>query len=266
MFEQERFIGRLQRHVQADPAVRVCFLYGSFGRRANDAYSDVDIALVYADAAEREKAWAERREFVKAAMPYVAVRSFDAAHVRPYLHVALYSNGTKADFSFETMDDLSPTPKDRELRILKDSGGWGERHQAASSRLAPAQPYISPADLTDLDNRFWVMLWDALRLLRRGRRQAIRHLYAASLLHVAAAAGGAAPRRSGPAGIGAGHVQPRRRGDGARLGRVAGALPGGARGSHPATEPHVSDPYGLRVGDSPAGGAASELRIGKGVT
>ena len=168
MFEQERFIGRLQRHVQADPAVRVCFLYGSFGRRANDAYSDVDIALVYADAAEREKAWAERREFVKAAMPYVAVRSFDAAHVRPYLHVALYSNGTKADFSFETMDDLSPTPKDRELRILKDSGGWGERHQAASSRLAPAQPYISPADLTDLDNRFWVMLWDALRLLRRG--------------------------------------------------------------------------------------------------
>ena len=168
MFEQERFIGRLQRHVQADPAVRVCFLYGSFGRRADDAYSDVDIALVYADAAEREKAWAGRQEFVKAAMPYVAVRSFDAAHVRPYLHIALYSNGTKADFSFETMDDLSPTPKDRELRILKDSGGWGERHQAASSRLAPAQPYISPADLTDLDNRFWVMLWDALRLLRRG--------------------------------------------------------------------------------------------------
>jgi hypothetical protein len=88
--------------------------------------------------------------------------------VRPYLHVALYSNGAKADFSFETMDSRAPNPEDREVRILKDSDHWGERHQATSSRLAPSQPYISPTDLAALDNRFWVMLWDALRLLKRG--------------------------------------------------------------------------------------------------
>lgn len=168
MFEQERFVGRLQRHAQADPAVLVCYLSGSFGRRTEDAYSDVDIVLVYAGPTEREDAWAGREGFVKAVLPYVAVRSFDASHVRPYFHVALYSNGVKADFRFETMDGLAPNPQDRELRILKDSGQWGEKHQTASSRLAPPQPYISPADLTTLDNRFWVMLWDSLRLLKRG--------------------------------------------------------------------------------------------------
>ena len=66
MFEQERFIGRLQRHAQSDPSVLVCFLHGSFGRRAEDAYSDVDITLVYAGQTERENAWRGRQEFVKA--------------------------------------------------------------------------------------------------------------------------------------------------------------------------------------------------------
>jgi hypothetical protein len=168
MFEQERFIGRLQRHVLADPKILVCFLHGSFGRRAEDAYSDVDVTLIHAGPDEREASWAGRREFVTAVMPYVAARSFDATHVRPYLHVALYSNGTKADYRFETKDSLPPDPIDREIRILKDDDRWGEQHQAASSRLAPAQPYISPADLLALDNRFWVMYWDTLRQLKRG--------------------------------------------------------------------------------------------------
>lgn len=168
MFEQERFIGRLQRHVQSETRVRVCFLSGSFGRRAADAFSDVDIALVYANAADRDAAWIERREFVRAVMPYVAVRSFDADHVRPHLHIALYSNGTKADYRFETMDSLAPNPADHELRILKDDNRWAETYQVASSRLAPSQPYISPAALTELDDRFWIMFWDVLRLLKRG--------------------------------------------------------------------------------------------------
>lgn len=168
MFEQERFIGRLQRHAQADPAVQVCYLYGAFGRRAEDAWSDVDVALIYANPAERATGWAARHEFIKGVMPYVAVRSFDADHVEPFLTVALYSNGAKVDFLFETMETIAPHPLYRELRILKDSGRWAEQHQVASSRLAPSQPYISPADLTELDNRFWVMCWDVIRLLKRG--------------------------------------------------------------------------------------------------
>ena len=168
MFEQERFIGRLQRHVMTEARILTCFLSGSFGRRADDAFSDVDIALVYGSAAERDAAWAERREFVRAVHPSGTVRSYEAKHDSPFLHVVLYSNGTKADYRFETTDSLAPNPGDRELRVLKDTGRWAETFQAASSRLAPAQPYISPADLTILDDRFWVMFWDVLRLLKRG--------------------------------------------------------------------------------------------------
>jgi hypothetical protein len=168
MFEQDRFISRLQRHVIADPAIRVCFLAGSFGRRTDDAYSDVDVALVFQDEPARSTAWERRRVFATSVMPYVPSRSFDAAHVRPFLHIALYSNGTKVDYLFETLESLQPNPWAREIRILKDNNQWAENFHVNSSRLAPSQPYISPAALAALDDRFWVMAWDVLRLLKRG--------------------------------------------------------------------------------------------------
>ena len=43
MFEQERFIGRLQRHVMTEARILTCFLSGSFGRRAGDALSLIHI-------------------------------------------------------------------------------------------------------------------------------------------------------------------------------------------------------------------------------
>jgi hypothetical protein len=167
MFEQERFIGRLQRYVLGMSPILVCFLYGSFGRRAEDPYSDIDVMLVYGGAAEREPAWAGREEFVRAVMPYVAARSYDATHLHPYLHLALYSNGTKADFRLETLDELNPAPEFREIRILKDHERRAEALQAASARLAPPQPDISPKELEELDSRFWVRYWNAFRILLR---------------------------------------------------------------------------------------------------
>jgi hypothetical protein len=168
MFEQERFIGRLQRHVQSENSIIACFLSGSFGRRLEDDYSDLDIVLVYADEAARDRGWQQRREFVRTVMPYVPARSFDADHVRPFFHIALYSNGTKTDYRFEVQGHLEPDPWDRDIRIVKDTGAWAEAFQAASARLAPPQPYLSTDELTALDNRFWVMFWDVLRLLKRG--------------------------------------------------------------------------------------------------
>lgn len=168
MFEQERFIGRLQRHVLSQSSIVACFLSGSFGRRSEDDYSDLDIALVYTDEAARDHGWQQRHDLVRAVMPYVPVRSFDGTHVRPYFHIALYSNGTKADYRFEAQELLQPSPWERDIRIIKDSGGWAERYQAESARLALPQPYLSAEELTTLDNRFWVMLWDVLRLLKRG--------------------------------------------------------------------------------------------------
>lgn len=168
MFEQERMIGRFQRRIIDDPNVFACFLSGSFGRRANDAYSDLDIALVYPDEQTVERAWRNRVEFAKSIMPYISLKSFDAEHIRPYFHIVLFANGSKLDFRFETKDSLLANPWDSQIRILKDTDGWAEAFRARSSQQSLPQATMSNQELTLLDQRFWVMYWDVLRLLARG--------------------------------------------------------------------------------------------------
>jgi hypothetical protein len=126
MFEQDRLLVRLQQHVLRERDILVCFLAGSYGRNTHDAYSDLDVALVFAGEAEREAAFGRRREFVRAVLPYVPAKSFDAVHVRPFFHIALYGNGAKVDYRYETQQLLRPNPWDRKIRILKDTDGWGE--------------------------------------------------------------------------------------------------------------------------------------------
>jgi hypothetical protein len=170
MFEQDRVIVRLQQRALAEAGLPVCMLSGSYGRRREDAYSDLDALLVYSTEAARDVAYSGRRQFVQSVLPYVPARSFDADHVRPHLHVALYSNGAKVDYLFESQETLRPSPWLRELRILKDSDGWGEQFQAECRQMAPPRLVgdIDAASLTQLDDRFWVMFWDVYRLLLRG--------------------------------------------------------------------------------------------------
>ena len=200
MFEQERVLVRLQQRVMSEGDILVCFLAGSYGRREADPYSDMDVALVFADEAARERAWRQRRAFVQSVMQYVPAKSFDAEHVRPYFHIALYSNGTKADYRYELQDELSPNPWDRDIRILKDHNGWAERYQSDCARALLPQPRLSAAELTALDERFWIMLWDAFRLLLRGDGDKPFTIYL-ELLHfspAASAARFAARRLSAP--------------------------------------------------------------------
>src|SRR5690606_18085612 len=125
------------------------------------------VVLVYDDEAAREAAWAQRRDFTRSVLPYVPAKSFDAEHVRPNLHVALYANGAKADYLFETKESLRRNPRFREIRILKDSDRWGENFQAESARVLATQPRMEAAELERIDNRFWVMFWDVYRQLLR---------------------------------------------------------------------------------------------------
>lgn len=168
MFEQDRVLVRLQQRVMSEGDIMACFLAGSYGRRQNDPYSDMDVALVFPNEDARERAWRQRREFVQSVMQYVPAKSFDAVHVRPYFHIALYSNGTKADYRYELQSELEPNPWDRDIRILKDRDGWAEQYQADCGRALLPQPQLTAAELAALDERFWVMLWDAFRLLLRG--------------------------------------------------------------------------------------------------
>jgi hypothetical protein len=170
MFEQDRVIVRLQQRVLGEAAILTCFLAGSYGRRTADAYSDLDVVLVFDGEEQRDSAYARRRDFAQSVLPYVPARSFDATHVKPYFHIALYSNGAKVDYSYDTRDSLQPNPWHRDIRLLKDTDGWGERYQAASAQLPPTITLagITLEELVALDNRFWVMFWDVYRQLLRG--------------------------------------------------------------------------------------------------
>lgn len=169
MFEQERVITRLQQRVLAEKGVAACFLAGSYGRRRDDAYSDLDVALVFTDDAVRETAWAGRREFVRSVTPYVPARSFDAVHVRSYFHITLYSNGAKVDYRYETLT-MPPNPWDQDIRILKDHNGWAELYQSACAQAVLPLVRMTAAELEQLDERFWVMFWDVYRQVLRGDR------------------------------------------------------------------------------------------------
>lgn len=170
MFEQDRVLLRLQQRVLAEPEVLVCFLSGSYGRGEQDAFSDLDVAMVFADEDSRETAFEQRRDFVRSVLPYVPAKSFDAAHVRPYFHIALYSNGTKVDYRYETRETLIPNLWDREIRLLKDSDGWGKAFQESAIQLSGTIPLstITAIELSNLDERFWVMFMDVYRQVLRG--------------------------------------------------------------------------------------------------
>lgn len=170
MFEQDRLLMRLQQRVYSEPSILVCFLSGSYGRRTQDGYSDLDIALVYSGDSERESAYLGRKEFAQSIMPYVPVKSFDASHVRRYFHIALYANGAKADFRYETTSSLEPSSWDRDINIIKDTDKWAEVFQQRASQLSPVPPQssISNEELVEMDNRFWVMFMDIYRQLLRG--------------------------------------------------------------------------------------------------
>ncbi len=169
MFEQERVVVRLQQYVMRQSNIAICFLSGSFGRKQEDGYSDLDVGLVFKNDGARDRTWQDRRTLVNEAMPYVPSKSFDAEHVRPFFHIALYSNGAKVDYRFETRAELLPNPWDRDLRILKESADqWGQTFQQACAQIGFAQPRITGAELEAIDKRFWVMFWDIYRLVARG--------------------------------------------------------------------------------------------------
>ena len=169
MFEQDRFLVRLQQYVLRESAIAVCFLSGSYGRRQEDPYSDLDVAFVFAHEGQREAVWAKRREVVNQAMPYVPSRSFEGEHVRPFFHIALYSNGAKVDYRYEVMAQMQSNPWDRDLRILKDtSEKWGEQYQYSCAQTFHTMPRLTTDELTAIDNRFWVMFWDVFRQVLRG--------------------------------------------------------------------------------------------------
>ncbi|MGD8806487.1 MAG: nucleotidyltransferase domain-containing protein [Chloroflexota bacterium] len=170
MFEQDRVLLRLRQRVLAEESIKVCFLSGSYGKGTQDRFSDLDVVMVFVDDEARDAAYRGRRDFARSVLPYVPACSFDASHVRPYLHIALYSNGAKVDYRYESKETLEPNAGDREIQLLKDSENWGEKFQRSAGQLsgAPALPTVTTGDMAVIDERFWIMFMDVYRQVLRG--------------------------------------------------------------------------------------------------
>jgi hypothetical protein len=81
------------------------------------------------------------------------------------------------------MAQMPPNPWDRDLRILKDTADkWGEQYQSACAQTYQTMPRLTTAELTGLDNRFWVMFWDVFRQVLRGDHDKPFEVYV-QLLH-----------------------------------------------------------------------------------
>jgi hypothetical protein len=169
MFEQERVLVRLQQLVLREEDIVACLLAGSYGRGTHDAYSDLDVVLVFEDEQRREAAFARRTTFAQNVMPYLPAKSCDGGENQPFLHVAVYSNGAKVDFRYVTKDSLSARDWNGRYRILKDSDGWGAAFEARAKLASRAQlPEVNAQLIADLDSYFWVTFMEVYRLLLRG--------------------------------------------------------------------------------------------------
>jgi predicted nucleotidyltransferase len=171
MFEQDRVLVRLRQQIARDRDIKVCFLTGSYGRGTQDEYSDLDLVLVYRDKNDLLKAFERRSEFASSILPFVPVQSYDADHIRPFLHSALFGNGARVDFQYAAMTEMGPESYFRKILLLKDTDdGWGRNLQISSERssIITKDATISARELSELNETFWVLFMEVYRQVQRG--------------------------------------------------------------------------------------------------
>ena len=178
MFEQDRVLVRLQQYILKDEQILACFLAGSHGQGKNDKFSDLDLILIFTDEVTRDRAYVQRHKFVISVLPYLSAKSFDADHVRAYMHIVLYGNGAKVDFLYETLN-MRPQFELRDMRVLKESGGWAAAflHECATQAPTIEKATTAADTLTAIDDRFWIMFMDVYRRLLRGDHDAPFPIY-----------------------------------------------------------------------------------------
>ena len=144
MFEQERTLSRLQQRLQRDVTLYACFLAGSFGRRDQDPYADLDVFLVYPSKAAQELAFLGRIELAESILPYVPAKTWENPRF-PALMSTLYANGSKIDLTFAVRDELRPAPFFSQIAILKDTDDWAVEFARRSTLTSPTPtaPFVS---------------------------------------------------------------------------------------------------------------------------
>jgi hypothetical protein len=161
--DHERVLERVVRFFQDQSAAVGGCVSGSVARRAADEYSDLDVAIFFADEQRRDDAWRTRWEWE--IEPWF--HRFDADHVRPHLVIYLFEPGVKADLLLHLVTD-PPTPGGAPYEVLWDtSGNVGKWVEASNSGR---QQNLPPdwGDAAHEEERIWAWIYWCVRHAQRG--------------------------------------------------------------------------------------------------
>ena len=146
---------------RATDGVTGLLLSGTTATDAMDRWSDLDVGVVCASAAARERVWTHRWDWGVA--PWL--HRFDADHIKPHFVIYHFEPGIQTDLALYTPDDM-PAPAGRPFRVAWDPSGelaaWVERVDA----LAPDEPDWS--NVVHEEERFWAWLFYVWRHVARG--------------------------------------------------------------------------------------------------
>ncbi|HEY3003158.1 MAG TPA: nucleotidyltransferase domain-containing protein [Kribbellaceae bacterium] len=141
------------------------FVSGSVARGGTDEESDLDVGIVFPDAAARDAAWAERWDWRIA--PWF--HRFDADHVKPHFVIYLYEPRIKADISLYTPDELPPAGGGPYAVAWDDTGRLDDWARSA----VPPEQTVDWSPAVHEEERFWAWLVYCVQHVRRGEYYAI---------------------------------------------------------------------------------------------
>jgi len=162
---QITLLKRIVAALRADSRLRAAFLRGSFYHGQPDAYSDLDVVAVAADA-EAETLVAIGRELLEATGQVVWISVMNTR--QPQLR-ALFSGPIEVDLSVVTAEDLPPYDG---WHILLDDD------QLLHARSHPPQAFgpLLPEHVSMLCDEFWWSMFSSVSQLKRGQLWMALHL------------------------------------------------------------------------------------------
>lgn len=126
-----------------------------------DAFSDLDVGIVFDSPEARQRAWETRWDWEIA--PWF--HRFDADHVKPFFVIYLYEPNVKVDLALYEPADM-PAPAGRPYRVAWDPSGELRPWADAVNATPDATPDWS--NVVHEEERFWAWMFYVWQHVARG--------------------------------------------------------------------------------------------------